>query len=357
MKYLRKFDSVSDMETAIANTEVDFVGLAYNNGTPELNIVVATPPVPDYTKPFYIEDLSGGVNTIEIIKDYSSAPTLAMEKSIDGETWESMGSTSTTAITATIPANGKLYLRCNTVSWHNDWVSKNTIKITNTCNVGGNIMSLTYGSSFTGEQTTFKLGSTYTFADLLRDNTHIISAGNLLLPPTTLVGYCYEMMFSGCTALTTAPELPATTVNTDSYLSMFAGCTSLTKAPSILPITTMGHQSCMNMFRNCTSLTTAPILPAITLYQGCYGSMFRGCTSLTKAPELPATTLVKSCYSSMFQDCINLNYIKCLATDISAENCTTDWVNGVAATGTFVKDPNMSSWTTGNNGIPSGWTV
>ena len=59
----------------------------------------------------------------------------------------------------------------------------------------------------------------------------------------------------------------------------------------------------------------------------------------------------------MFAWCNLLNYIKCLATDISASNCTTGWVDGVAASGTFIKDTNMTSWTTGANGIPSGWTV
>jgi hypothetical protein len=59
----------------------------------------------------------------------------------------------------------------------------------------------------------------------------------------------------------------------------------------------------------------------------------------------------------MFSGCSNLNYVKCLATDISANNCTKNWVSGVAASGTFVKDINMSGWTTGNNGIPSDWTI
>ena len=85
--------------------------------------------------------------------------------------------------------------------------------------------------------------------------------------------------------------------------------------------------------------------------------MFDGCGSLTVAPELPATTLANACYIQMFGGCTSLNYIKCLATDISATNCTYNWVNGVAPTGTFVKNPNMTSWTTGDSGIPSGWTV
>mgnify|MGYP007056168364 CR=1 FL=1 len=89
----------------------------------------------------------------------------------------------------------------------------------------------------------------------------------------------------------------------------------------------------------------------------CYSFMFHGCTSLTTAPALPATTLASGCYDRMFQGCTSLTRIECLATDISATGCTASWVDNVAASGTFVKDPNMTSWTTGTSGIPSGWTV
>ena len=86
--------------------------------------------------------------------------------------------------------------------------------------------------------------------------------------------------------------------------------------------------------------------------------MFQRCTSLTTAPALPATTLTDSCYGGMFYYCSNLNYIKCLATDISASNCTSSWVNYVQTnSGTFIKNPNMTGWTTSTSGIPSGWTV
>ena len=111
------------------------------------------------------------------------------------------------------------------------------------------------------------------------------------------------------------------------------------------------------MFKDCTSLTTAPELLATTLVTSCYSFMFQGCTSLTTAPELIATTLASQCYYSMFNNCTSLNYIKCLATNISASNCLTNWVSGVASSGTFVKSASMTSWTNGNNGIPNGWTV
>jgi hypothetical protein len=59
----------------------------------------------------------------------------------------------------------------------------------------------------------------------------------------------------------------------------------------------------------------------------------------------------------MFMRSSALNYIKCLATDISATDCTTDWVKDVSATGTFVKAHNMLGWSIGTSGIRSGWTV
>jgi len=177
------------------------------------------------------------------------------------------------------------------------------------------------------------------------------------LPATTLAMNCYYTMFQGCTSLTTAPELPAITLASHCYQSMFWGCKSLTTAPE-LPATTLADSCYWGMFSYCTNLTTAPsILLATTLASGCYDGMFRGCTSLTTAPELPATTLASYCYYHMFYGCTNLNSITCLATDISARDCTRDWVNGVASSGTFTRDEPMTSWTSGVNGIPNGWTV
>jgi len=99
------------------------------------------------------------------------------------------------------------------------------------------------------------------------------------------------------------------------------------------------------------------LLPATTLAWRSYYRMFKGCTGLTSTPILPATTLTEQCYFFMFSGCTNLNKVTCLATDISASSCTMNWLEGVATNGTFTKAANMSSWTTGANGIPSGWTV
>ena len=196
--------------------------------------------------------------------------------------------------------------------------------------------------------------ATNCYYNMFKNCTSIITAP--ALPANTLANSCYRDMFYNCTSLTTAPELPATTLTYQCYNSMFQGCKSLTQAP-VLPANSLVRDCYKYMFAGCTSLTTAPELPATKLAQDCYNSMFDSCTSLTTAPELPATILDSGCYSYMFYGCTKLKYIKCLATDISATNCTKNWVDGVAATGTFVKSLNMSGWTTGISGIPEGWTV
>ena len=72
---------------------------------------------------------------------------------------------------------------------------------------------------------------------------------------------------------------------------------------------------------------------------------------------LPATTLAEDCYVCMFYHCTSLNKVECLATDVSAEDCTTSWLSGVASSGTFIKASGMNDWPIGTDGIPFGWTV
>ena len=164
----------------------------------------------------------------------------------------------------------------------------------------------------------------------------------------------YLFLFLDCASLIQAPELPATTLMDNCYDSMFYNCTSLVNAPS-LPATELSGACYANMFKGCTSLVNAPALPATTLSALCYYNMFGGCTSLIQAPELLASALTNYSYAHMFENCTSLNYIKCLATNRSAEKCTFDWVKGVTPTGNFYKSPS-ATWETGTSGIPTGWT-
>lgn len=109
------------------------------------------------------------------------------------------------------------------------------------------------------------------------------------------------------------------------------------------------------LFNNCESLTTAPELPATTLSPSCYRTMFRYCTNLTTAPELPAVIVPNYGYRTMFNNCSKLNKIICYANSLG-NNALTDWVNSVSSTGNFYK-LGTANFPSGNNGIPSNWTV
>ncbi|MBE6288713.1 MAG: hypothetical protein E7100_00505 [Bacteroidaceae bacterium] len=287
---------------------------------------------------------------------------------------------------------------------------KNTnIQCSSSCYIYGNIMSLINAKDYDTAKT---LTGSFTFMTLFEDNTNIKSHDSKpltlpattltegcysqmfrysglttapALPATTLAEGCYEYMFANCTALTTAPALPATTLAVACYQFMFYGCSGLTTAPA-LPATTLTESCYSHMFENCKSLTTAPALPATTLAVSCYEYMFYGCSGLTTAPALPATTLAVSCYENMFAyctalttapalpatelkdrcyfemfyGCSGLYSITCLATDISADLCTDEWLVNVSREGTFYKAAIMKegqSWSRGSSGIPSGWTV
>ena len=188
--------------------------------------------------------------------------------------------------------------------------------------------------------------------------TSLTTAPRILATTINLNGaeYCYHRMFKGCTSLETAPELLNTTVPNSGCAYMFQDCTSLTTVPS-LPFTSVGDRGCLSMFQGCTSLVNVPQeIPATSITGHSYDSMFQGCTSLTTAPILPATSLPHHAYYRMFYGCSSLNSITCLATSISTDSCTTSWVSGVAASGTFTKATGVN-WPSGGSGIPSGWVV
>lgn len=227
------------------------------------------------------------------------------------------------------------------------------ISCTAACYVYGNIMSLISKEGFS---TLTTLTGTDNFRKLFLDNSNIRSHSTkkLLLPATTVRDYSYADMFRGCSGLMVAPDLPATTLSQFCYMEMFYGCSSLAKVPT-LPARVLAPYCYQKMFINCTAVATGGIMKAETLANGCCSGMYRNCTSLVSAPILPVKVLVANCYMNMFEGCNSLNYVKCLATNISADNCTYEWLKDVAGSGTFVT-PSTTGWTSGINGIPSGWT-
>ena len=287
----------------------------------DITLSAAFEAIPNY---FYVEDISGSDNTLSIVKSNASAPDITVYKSTDTVNWTSMGTTDTTAITATIPANSKLYLKAEITGWGTNSTNNTKMFASGNHNVGGNIMSLLNGDNF--ENTT--ITTTNTFYSLFNGDTKLVSAGNLTLPSNVTID-CYHHMFASCSSLTTAPTtLPATTLASNCYNQMFSGCTSLTTAP-VLPATTLADGCYINMFYGCRALTTPPALPALNAPRYCYNAMFQNCIALTTAPALPATTIGDNAYNSMFNGCRHLTSVPTsLPATTLTDACYRDMFNG-----------------------------
>lgn len=168
---------------------------------------------------------------------------------------------------------------------------------------------------------------------------------------------CQEM-FENCTNLVEPPTINASCVCESGCSAMFAGCSSLISFQQVLSATILEEGAYNGMFYNCTSLVAAPYLPCENLTEACYFSMFEGCTSLKVVPPLNVTAVPDEydIFTYMFKGCSNLDYIKFTADTIAEpEDSMYQWLNGVSATGTFVKSAN-ATWD--NDGIvPDGWTI
>ena len=279
---------------------------------------------------FYIENTYNGSNTISLKTTIGSgnitgSHATQLQYSKDKKTWTTITLKGTNTISMNL--GERVYFRNDNGAFN--WYKKardkfcTQIKCSNNHKVGGNINSLLDYNNYNVAITP------YCFFQLFYENKYLTDANELIFSKTTLEYNCYRYMFYGCTSLISAPtELPATTLAYNCYANMFEGC---------------------------TSLTTAPKLPATTLSSRCYYGMLSSCTSLTTAPTLPATTLVDECYQYMFYNCTSLNNVTSYANDISALDCTTNWLSNVASSGTF---HNLGSaiYPRNGNGIPTGWT-
>lgn len=408
MKYIHLFDTASEFNEAYNGSSYEEPWVSYTEENEKVKYNKSEDEKLKDTPLTFVIQSDGNITW----KKYQSSMTdKTIEYSKNGGEWISITSDAgSSAPTISVVSGDTIQFRGNNTTYGKGPTLNTSFNTTCQFKVKGNIMSLITSTNFSNLVT---LGDTYTFIDLFNGCTGLKDAGKLLLPATALTDYCYCSMFNGCSNLTKAPALPATTLANYCYASMFAVCTSLTAAPE-LPATVLAKSCYSMMFMGCTSLATAPALSATTLMDNCYNAMFQGCTSLTTAPELPATTLAtgcyksmfsactglvsvsedllpattlavscytsmfncctslvtapvlpatslgygqRYCYESMFSGCSSLNYIKAMFTTTPGVNYTYNWVAGVASTGTFVKNSAASWTTTGNNGIPTGWTV
>ena len=316
MKHLRKFATLADRESYMANNALpDLPYVHYIESTKDIFFSSPEIDVPLYIKA--VENLS-----VKFSNNY--------EYSKDNITWTS--ATSSTSIS--VNKGEMVFFRAaGLVASSSSGIGAFTIS-SGKCNVGGNIMSMAYGANYKGqteitqEYQFYKLfNSSYTTTN---NGVYIIDASALALPATKLTSYCYSYMFNNCASLVNAPALPATTLETNCYAYMFYKCTSLVAAPS-LPATTLAQYCYSNMFYGCSSLISAPALRATILAEYAYYYMFYGCSSLVAAPSLPATSLAKSCYRYMFSGCTSLVTAPSLPATTLAQYCYQYMFRGCAS--------------------------
>ena len=290
----------------------------------------------------------------------------------------------------------------------------NTISVTTSFNVEGNIMSL-LSNDYLGLDTVPSNG----FRSLL-SGTNVVSANNLLLPATTVSERGYQSLFYSCSDLTSVPKIFANTYNgAFGCAYMFAGCVSISEMPELIATSATGSGVYYGMFSGCTSLSIVHNIalrdfkntaclgmfsgsgiketPEITMDSvnassfthtfanctnlnkvnfsinlqgstGTYYGMFSGCTSLEIAPDILPTTYSDTNpprYGYMFYGCSKLRYIKCLCESVGYASSTgsfNNWVYGVSETGTIVlNSANTYTKSYGPSAIPLDsehkWTI
>lgn len=295
-KYFGKYASSGDVQTALDGLQLvnPYVALVEND------TMDYDSKEPDYTKMYLtFEILTGG--TFVWYANYANY-TKTIEYSINDGPWVSITSNRNSTAVIEVESGDMVRFRGENNTYGDNGITKYTRLMSSDirCNVMGNIMSLCSKTGF----------------DLLTGST---------------ANYAFAYLFMGLKILNAENlVLPCTSVGMGAYLYIFSSCELMVKGPKELPATSIGNNAYQNMFYNCRVLIKSP-----TIYVG---------------------TLSNYSLSYMFSDCRSLQYIKCLATDISATDCTKEWVYDVSATGTFVKAVG-TTWTTGINGIPNGWTV
>ncbi len=175
---------------------------AGNESAKYLDGVVEPSAAPD-PRTFYVQSI-GGIATVALQR-IGSAPTVSLEYSLgDDDQWDAyqFGSDPIELspgqfVRFRAPADGV------NVHFASESSKCHQFAFTGKVAIGGDILSLLYKDP-TGKKA-FPGSSTWQFGYL----------------------FCYRGMFSGCSAMETAPSLPAQSLSNYCYASMFNGCTAI----------------------------------------------------------------------------------------------------------------------------------
>lgn len=246
---------------------------------------------------------------------------ITLETSTDGETWTAYTWNGNTGATITLANVGdKVFWRGDNNTFTSNTANRYQYVMTGYINASGNIMSL-----------------------LRKDCS---------LTEFAMYDQRFQYLFGDCASLLTAPKLPATKLGYHTYNHCFYN-TSISKVPE-LPATYFLDSCYANMFDGCTGLTTVPTLPYTGTIPCCWG-MYANCTGLASV-EVPEFMYMGNDHlKSAFYGCTNLRYVK--VGFHSFNSATTDWLDGVSSTGTFICPSDLEITSRSVSTVPAGWKI
>lgn len=358
-----------------------------------------TPPTPVVEGYFYIENTYDGDNVVTIkartLTDFNypipveGTYATELEYSKDGENWTTFQITSDGG-DITIARGEKLYLRNDSGYFSFRGVQGRQtrfwgimITATQTNNAGGPLTSLV---DYRSDELPGRRDGL--FANLFRQNTNLVSAGNIVIPTdlkgsenifmglfnyasslTTLPDFsnitsigkgAMNGVFSYCSSLTTPPDFSGLTEIPESGMyGAFSDCSSLTTTPDFSNVTSVGAEGFKTIFVNCQSLTTPPDFSNITSAGvDAFDWAFRDCTSLTSGPDFSKITTWEGS-QIIFDGCSNLSSV--IAPSVQSWDTTKfhNWLvnagTNVQGTKTVYAPTGVTIPTDSNSGIPTGW--
>ena len=267
MKYLRKFNSVQGLNEAVANSEISFMGLAYNNGTPVVKNKVVVPQPNDEIWYTSNDDnivtpsrVAFGDGITVVSNTYSSGKGIIKLSGVATTIGQEAFAECQTLTSITIP---------NSVTEIGSWCFAVCIRLA----------SITIPSSVT---------------DILQECfTDCIGLTSVTINGVTEIG---ERAFIGCTGLTSV------TINGGIIGDgAFNSCSNLTSLTVGSGVTEIGEYA----FYDCSGLTGSLTIPNSVESIGEYA--FTNCTGLTSL--IINSTLISGIMNFTFSSCGSLTSI------------------------------------------------
>lgn len=252
----------------------------------------------------------------------------------DGATWvktKNIANSIVTITTPTIAGGNKVLWRGNgtRISVNDNNGSFSSFSSTCLFEVSGNPMSLLFNNFNKVKSNTTK----YLLADLFRECQTIMSAYDMELTLETIGSYCYSYMFYRCYNIEYVPK-KCNCINANAY--SFNGYNWVTNANPKLK-----------------NITDISLIKSVGSYT--FSRMYQNNKNIESSVCLNFQSTGSNSLFYMFYGCSKINYIHCMLlgniTNLSGA------FQSVASTGVFVKHIDAAWEVTGNNGVPTNWTI